>query len=82
MELGEDIAQTIAMLGVPDDDKTEKKNEQVRIFTYYVTRQRADSPLNSDKVVLIGFNADGKVKAIYSNVDGVRTRSVGNKALQ
>jgi hypothetical protein len=52
-----------------------KKNGRVRTLVFYVTRQESDSPLETDRVVLIGLNSHNKVKAIYSNVEGILTRN-------
>jgi hypothetical protein len=73
--LGDDLAEVVKTVGVPDTDHTVKKDEAVRILTYYVTRQRTDSPVESDKVVYIAFDQNGKVKGIYSNVEGISTRN-------
>ena len=75
INLGDKVDHVVAIVGVPDSDQTFKKNETNRIFTYYVTRQRADSPIESDKIVLIAFNGRNKVKATYSNVENIATRN-------
>ena len=75
VNLGDDIAQVVKRVGVPDGDYTVKKNDKNRFLTYYATRQRADSRIESDKVVVIALNDDDKVKAIFSNIDGITTRN-------
>jgi hypothetical protein len=75
VNLGDDIGHVVEGVGIPDRDHTIKKNEQIRFLTYYVTRQRADSALESDKVVIIALNSHNKVKAIYSNVDRIPSRN-------
>lgn len=75
VDLGDDIAQVVKRVGVPDGDYTVKKNDKNRFLTYYATRQRADSRIESDKVVVIALNDDDKVKAIFSNIDGITTRN-------
>lgn len=75
IQLGDNIEHVVKTVGIPDADQSFKKNEQNRIFTYYVTRQRPNAPLESDKLVLIAFNSHDKVKAIYSNVDKISNRN-------
>jgi hypothetical protein len=73
--LDDDISHVVDVLGVPDLDYTVKKNDKNRFLTYYVTRQRADSSIESDKRVTVALNGQNKVKAIFSNVENIRTRN-------
>ena len=73
--LGDDIAHVVTVLGPPDSDHADQKNEYHRFFTYFVTRQRADNPLDSDRVVLLAFNKAERLAAVYSNVQKIATRN-------
>lgn len=75
IEIGDDVSQVVDLLGAPDKDYTVKKNDKNRFLVYYVTRQRADSPIESDKRVTIALNGQNKVKAIFSNVENIRSRN-------
>jgi len=75
VNLGDGVERVVKTVGVPDSDHMVQKNEKNRIFTYYVTRQRADSPIESDKVAKIAFDGRDKVKAIFSNVEGIASRN-------
>ena len=75
LNMGDKVERVVENVGVPDSDHTTNKNERVGIFTYYVIRLRADSPIESDRIVLIAFDRRDKVRAIYSNVTGVLIRN-------
>ncbi len=75
ISVGDDISRVIGVVGAPDKDETSEKNERVRVFVYYATRQRADSAIDSDRVVIIGFNRHAKVTRIYSNVEGIPSKN-------
>jgi hypothetical protein len=75
LNMGDKVERVVENVGVPDSDHITNKNGRVRIFTYYVTRQRVDSSIESDKIVNIAFDRWDKVRAIYSNVTGVLTRN-------
>ena len=73
--VGDDITRLINVVGLPDKDETSEKNERVRTFVYYVTRQRADTGIEGDKVVIVGLNRNAKVTRIYSNVEGIPSKN-------
>ena len=75
LNMGDKVERVVENVGVPDLDQTINKNEKVRTFTYYVTRQRSDWSIESDRIVLIAFDRREKVRGIYSNVEGVATRN-------
>jgi hypothetical protein len=85
INLGDDLQHVIKTVGVPDSDFTVKKNWTTRFLTYYVTRERSDSPVETDKQVTIALNEYNRVKAIYSNLQNIPSRnwpgvtSLGNK---
>jgi hypothetical protein len=73
--LGDDLQDVIKTVGVPDSDYTVKKNWTTRFLTYYVTCERSDSPVETDKRVTIALNEHNKVKAIFSNVQNIPSRN-------
>ena len=75
VNLGDDIRHVVDAVGIPDRDYTVKKNEKHRFLIYYVTRQRPDSSIESDKRVTFALNGDNKVEAIYSNVQHISSRN-------
>ncbi len=75
VNLGDDVTHVIKVVGIPDADRSVRKNETIRTFTYYVQRQRTDSPIESDRIVLIAFDDRNKVKTIYSNVEKINSRN-------
>ena len=75
LQIGDTVEHVSTTLGPPDADVTVNKDEKVQIFTYYVTRQKPDIPLESDQKVLIGIDRHNKVKAIYSNVNGIESKN-------
>jgi hypothetical protein len=75
INMGDDVTRVIALLGPPDADKKIAKNEKIRIFEYYVKRQHADSPIESDRYVSIVLNDHNAVKSIYSNVEDIPSRN-------
>jgi hypothetical protein len=75
LPVGTDINDAVKVLGPPDSDVAMQKNAYHRFFAYYITRQRADSPIESDSVVHFAFNRQGKLEAVYSNVIAIKTRN-------
>lgn len=75
LKVGDKVDHVLETVGIPDSDQSYNKNGRNRIFTYYVTRSRVDSPNESDRVVKIALDQQNKVKAIYSNVEDIRSRN-------
>jgi hypothetical protein len=73
--VGADIREVIRALGAPDVDHAVQKNEYHRTFTYYVTRKLSDHPLESDKYVLFGFDRDGRLERVYSDVESIPSKN-------
>lgn len=79
VNLGDTMTHVVETVGVPDSDQTFQKNKRHRIFTYYITRQQAEDPIASDKVVMISFDVRDKVESLYSNVENIATRNWPSK---
>jgi outer membrane protein assembly factor BamE (lipoprotein component of BamABCDE complex) len=75
VNLGDTMTHVVETVGAPDSDQTFQKNKRHRIFTYYITRQQAEDPIASDKVVMISFDVRDKVEGLYSNVENIATRN-------
>ena len=76
IDVGDDLTRVVKLLGPPDADKRTTKNENIRIFEYYVRRQFADSPNEADKYVSIVLNDHDAVKSIYSNVENIPSKNL------